>query len=526
MSNCFIGPDGKKCPIPSNYQECKPWDLTLSKDQCFIDQQLQEALTIAGANINVHKLLGVHEQTKLVDLTGKGTPISGGDAPNYPAINAFTKFNSKWRSKQTGADNILNSAYIGYDFGVLRLSNGRQRYGIDADIREHITTLRIKQSSNPNERVLKVRVERSDDGKQWYGVATINLPDNDQLNTINFKQSVPSRYWRLRPLIFKGGINDSWSIVALEMMDYSVTSLSNLQDPILMENRDRDYMETPIKIKGYYDLVEPVTDLTRFGIDIGISTEYRIRVSFNDVVSKLGRPIVIGDILELPSETQYTPDLKPVKRYLEVTQVMWDVSTYTPGWQPLMLAVTAKPAYASQETQDIFGDLNKKVDGTGLFNIDDGNDEKYQDFSNVTETIAKEAITEVTGVPEYGSEGSNTIRSFEKEELEQAASVGINHLNKIGFNPTGLYVEDAIPQNGAPYTEGPTFPTNPKNGDYHRLTYTGLAQDVPARLYRWSDAKGRWIYLETDRRQQFNEQKAMLTEYLTSKYKKSAKKER
>jgi hypothetical protein len=93
----------------------------------------------------------------------------------------------------------------------------------------------------------------------------------------------------------------------------------------------------------------------------------------------------------------------------------------------------------------------------------------------------------------------------------------------MNFNRTGLYVEDAMPQNDAPFTRGPEFPTNPKDGNYHRMEYAGLAQDVPARLYRWSGIKGRWLYLETDRRAEFNNQKATLEEYTTSPTKISAR---
>lgn len=528
MSNCTVKPTSISCPSPSQWSECKPWELIKNKDQCFIDQQIQEQLLIAGADINVYKLLGVHEQTKLIDITGNGNAISGGDAPGFPAKNAFTSLRTEWRSKQTGMD-ILTHGFIGYDFGELKIITGRVRYGVEANVRQHITSIKIKQSSNHGVvRATKVRIERSDDGERWFGVDVVDLPDDENLNIIHFKHSVPSRFWRLRPL----AINDisdlckPWGIQALELMDFSKTNENNIQDKIFMENRDRDYAEHPIILKGYYELVDTVSDLTKFGIDIGM-IEYRIRVNFNSTVLKLGRPIIIGDMIELPSETQYTPQLRAVKRYLEVTDVTWDTATYTPGWQPLMLMVTAKPAYASQETQDIFGDLSRKVDSSGLFDTDDGNNQKYQDISTVEQTIRAEALTHQKqnriGVPERGSEGSNIVREFEQEELEQAANVGIKNLNKIGFNRTGLYVEDALPQNNAPYTSGPDFPANPKNGDYHRLEYVGLSKDVPARLYRWSSIKGRWIYLETDRRAQFNQQKAILNEYLTSKHATPAK---
>lgn len=500
-------------PTPSSWTNCRPWELTeQARTDNFLDNVAQEALAIAGAKVNVFKLLGVHEQTLLVDLTGNGNAISGGAAQSHPATNAFDIYKTEWRSKQSEQAAILSSAYIGYDFGVQKLANGRQKYGVDASVRKHITTIKIKQSASSTRRATKARVERSENGTEWYGVAVVSLPDDDQLNTVHFKHSVPNRYWRLRPIQFNGVSCDSWGVVALEMYDFSATHISNIQDKILMENRDRSYQDSAILLKGYYDLINVNTDLSRFGIELP-SANYQIRLNFNACVSGIGRPIVIGDIIELPSETQYSPDLTPVKRWLEVTDVTWDATSYTPGWQPLFLLVTAQPAMATQETQDIFGDLAKRVDTSGLFDNDDGNNPRYQDFSDIDQTIDQESKTLV---PERGSEGSNVIRSFDESEVAAAAIVGVSNLTRYGFNNTGLYVEDAMPQNGDPYTEGPVLPTVVSNGLYHRLTYEGLAKDVPARLYRYSTTKARWIFMESDKRAQYNSQKVVLDEYVTS----------
>lgn len=499
--------------VPSNFSTCRPWDIsTQTAANNYADSLNQEQLNIAGAQVNIHRLLGVHEQTELIDLAKNGSPISGGDAPLYKSEYAFQATRTEWRSKQTGTAAILASAYLGYDFGHLKIITGRNRYGIDADIRHMITTIKIKQSSNPLQRVTKARVERSQNGTHWFGVAIVSLPNNDVLNTIHFKHSVINRYWRLRPLDFTGGECDSWGVQALEMHEYMATELGNIQDKIFLENRDRDYDTDALTLKGYYNLLSPQTELSRFGIEIPSAT-YNIKLNFSATVAAMGRPVVIGDIIELPSETQYTPELRPVKRYLEVTDVTWDADTYTPGWMPLMLMITAQPALATQETQDIFGTLAKSIDSSGLFDLDDGNHPMRQDFTAINEEIAQQALN---GVPERGSEGSNTIREFTPEELATAASNGKPNMLKYGLNSKGLYVEDAIPSNNAPYTEGTSYPDSPKDGDYHRLTYEGLAQNVPARLYRWSKAKDRWVYLETDRRQQYNNQKALLAEYLVS----------
>lgn len=515
MTDCDKTNSLFSCPSPSDWSTCRPYSLADDERMnCYVDSLITEGLERAGAPVNVFKLLGVHEQTKLIDLTGDGSPISGGDYNNFPAANAFTTFKTEWQSRQSGSDAILASSYIGYDFGVVKLPNGRQRYGIDASVRHQITAVKIKQSANPLQRVTKVRVERSENGQQWYGVAILTVPNDDQLNTLYFKQSVPNRYWRIRPVNFTGTHCDKWGVQALELFDYTVTDVSNIQDKILLENRDRDYQKVNITIKGYYELLSVASELTRFGIEMA-QTTYQIRVSFNTTVAMLGRPIVVGDIIELPSEVQYTTDLRAVKRYLEVTDVTWDTTTYTPGWHPTMLLITAQPAMASQETQNLFGDLSKYVDNSGLFSTDDGNNKVYQDLSTISQTINQTALSEV---PERGSEGSNTIRHFSEEEIAKGRPVGADvGLRKMNFVPNGLYVEDAIPQNGQPFTEGPEYPTGPKDGDYHRLTYTGDAKDIPATLHRFSQVKNRWIYMETDRRQQYNAQRPVLTEYQTSK---------
>jgi hypothetical protein len=73
-----------------------------------------------------------------------------------------------------------------------------------------------------------------------------------------------------------------------------------------------------------------------------------------------------------------------------------------------------------------------------------------------------------------------------------------------------------MPPNNAPFTEGTEFPDNPSHGDYHRLVYEGLSRDVPARLYRYSQTKERWIFLEKDRRAEYDPNEPRLQEFLVS----------
>lgn len=507
--------DDRTTNIPADSFKDKKWQLTKNVDSAIIERYANESLAIGGADLNVYKLLGVHEQERLVDETGMGNAISGGDLPNFPSSNAFDITKAEWRSVQRGADDLLASSYLGYDFGVvLADDNTRRRYGENANVRKNIAAISIKQSRYQSRRITKARIERSDDKVKWYGVTVITLPDDDCLNTILFNDSVPMRYWRIRPLEFNGSDDDIWAVVALQLHeDHIVTNISNIQDKLFLENRDRDYAKEPITIKGSYDMLDTTTDLTEWGIQLPNQMMY-VMVGFQSSVELLGRPLVIGDIIELPSEAQFSPTLERVEKWMEVTDIGWSTEGYAPGWLPTLQRVILQPAYATQETQDIFGDLAENfVDDTGLVDNGDGQNPRYQDWSDVSDAVKKEAESDV---PMSGRDFTNSVRHFSDEELERAKEQDVENLQSVGLNRTALYVEDAMPPNNEPFTEGPEFPDNPKHGAYHRMTYEGLSFDVPARLYRFSSKKGRWVFLERDKRGLYDPNKPRLEEFLLS----------
>lgn len=513
---------GNTCP-DSSINECSDFTLEGGMENCFIDDVVNESLKIGGATLNVYKLLGVHEQSRLVDCTGHGLGISGGELSGYPASNAFTVFDNEWRSIQRGSG-VVASAYIGYDFGEIKTNDfSREAYGTETYVMKHISAIKLKQSSISENRVTEARIERSSDGRKWYGVARVALPDDDCLNTVLFGDSVPSRFWRIRPIKFNGGNNDRWAIKAMEMFhDHVPTDVDNIQDKVFLENRDRDYDTTPEPMKGYYDLYDAVTEVEKIGISLtGLSIN--ITVSFSRCVQLFNRPIVIGDIIEIPAEAMYSAKMRRIEKWLEVIDVAWSTEGYTPGWNPTMLRLIVQPAFASQETQDIFGDMAtyEVEDGLGLVDQEDGKDEKFQDYFDATQTMVAEARD---AVPQRGREGSSTVRAWEEDEIAKSREPvfdengvrvqgGVVNLQRIGLNPTGLYVEDGMPPNNAPFTEADEFPETPNHGDYHRLTYSTISTDIPARLYRYSETKGRWVFLEKDVRKQYSSTVPMLAEF-------------
>lgn len=510
------------CPDTGGNKNCKPWQLVNDKTNCLIQDYTEEHIAIGGADVNVFKLLGVHEQNKLVDVTGNGNAISGGDTPGFPKEEAFTTFVTEWRSAQTG-NAVTTSSYIGYDFGEIKLNNGRRRYGIDTSIKHNIASIKLKQGNNSQNRATKIRVERSEDNITWYGAAILTLADDDCLNTYHFRNTAPMRYWRLRPIEFNGGAADHWAVQALELSDHDRTSIEDLQDKIWNQNDDRDYASESILIKASYDITEAATDMARFGIELP-DQNFQFNVSFNASVSALGRPIVIGDIFELPSEAQYNTKLEPIKKFLEVTDVTWSSEGYTPGWVPTLQKISTKPMMATQETADIVGGLEGYEDDTGFLQsfdgdhaIDDGLNPNYQDYSDIKDTI-EQTSTDPNHLPERGRDPAD-ITEFSQQQIDaaEAQQTGAGEaLKRMNLERKGLYVEDAMPPNGLPFTEGDTLPATPNDGDYHRLTYTGYDENIPPRLFRYSTAKGRWLFLERDKRFATRKTKPVLQEFLES----------
>ena len=503
--SCIKTPSGLLCPAVEN---CSPFDLSESPETCIINDYIEESIDIGGAPLNVFRLLGVHEQGSLQDLIGAGTSFSNGYLPNYSSANAFDKYITEFRSLQTGSD-VVKSAFLGYDFGPIKLENGRNRYGIETAIKHDVTRINFKQGCNSKNRVTKIRVERSNDGEKWFGVTIQNIQDCDGLVTLDFNKSVPSRFWRIKPLEFNGSDDDYWSVQALQFIDYEATKINNIEDRILLENRNRDYDENAINMKCSYQPIDTIGNVTQFGFMSG-ANKWVIEVSFTASVKALGRPFVIGDIIELPAETQYSPNLTPIKKYLEIEDVGWSVNGYTPTWVPTMLRLIAIPAVASQETQDLFGKLTRDVDSSGLIDIDNGQNLKYQDYNDIAQTIEADANTMV---PERGEDTSKVAKLSDEllQYGEDHPDMNLKRLDRKRSN----YSIDALPPNGESYTEGDEFPTGtPADGAYHRLTYTKVGKDIPARLYRYSKVKKFWVYLETDKRFAAKNTKPILQEFL------------
>lgn len=553
----------------------------ITQDACSViennyQQQIAaSALDISGAPLNIFKLLGIHEQGKLINVVGSGRALGTSDTSM-----AFDELDQEWASQERGLAVLQIPAFIGYDFGIRKTSYGQPENAPGQPASQHITSFRIKQNAVANTRALQVRVDRSNGeffsdplkitmsfgagaGKggignflpgvksragnfmvfatsptkfevayttptgtsflgqavvdrqfnsvegsftinqglipyelndsfmmpiemRWMRVDVVNLPNVESPALVRIKQSAASRYWRLVPTSFAGAMaNSSWVVEKLELFDFQATTLDDIQDSLFMENRDRDYAKASVQIKAAYTPFDAVSDLSKFGFQM--ADIYSFSVSFAQMVRSLGRPIVVGDVIELPSEIQYDQHLRPVRKFLEVTDTGWAADGFTTGWMPIIFRFQAQQLIPGQEHRDILGTIN-----TQKYVIDDGRFfEGIEQIQTAPLTITEQNEAEaLQAVPEKGT----NVR-------EQAS--GTNRFGQPGsYDGTGLYVEDGLPPDGAPFDTG--FGKLPDvagvaDGSYFRLEYPPNL-NLPARLYKFSAVKNKWSWIETDRR--------------------------
>lgn len=567
---------------------------TLKADNSTLASYAAEHIEIGGAVINCFLLRGVHEQGLLMDLTGAGTPLSSGALAGTDVTNAFNISGLGWSSALTGYDIITTPAYIGYYFGTKKGFTGLDKYDPPVNIVQHITTLKLQQGPNTQNRVTQARVERADGsisanmsftgvgngqliklrpgyssrpstiyvvansastftvtssisgfagtyqiggedfGSQdvlfaiepgstsfvagdafiidltlnWLRADVVNLPDTPNLETISVQPSSPAPYWRIVPIIFNGGNTDSWEVIKLEMIDYQATQLDNIQDPLFLENRDRDYSTTSIALKCAYQPLESIGDMSKFGFSL--MDQYAFTCSFARMVQLLGRPIIIGDIIEVTPEVQYDAQLRPVKRFLEVTDCSWAAEGYTPAWTPLLYRFLANQVLPSQETKDIFGTPEQQ-----MYTLDDsdflcGISQHQASPINVSNTIKAEVLD---AVPETGQTTDGIASGMPIVPTPQS----VLGAGRGQSDQQDMYIEDGMPPDGKPYTEGYVLPdiNLATDGEYFRLNYASEL-NVPPRLFRFSLLKHRWIYLETDLRSSYSSMKPSLRNALIS----------
>ena len=132
---------------------------------------------------------------------------------------------------------------------------------------------------------------------------------------------------------------------------YANDSVSNIQDLLFLENRDRKYDPDVYVMRGVYNISDIDFNLSQFGLFLQNDTIF-ITFHITDTVEKLGRKIIAGDVIELPHlKDEYAlNDLTfALKRFFVIEEVSRAAEGFSATWYPHLYRAKCKPLVDSQE---------------------------------------------------------------------------------------------------------------------------------------------------------------------------------
>lgn len=332
---------------------------------------------------------------------------------------------------------------------------------------------------------------------------------------------------------------------------YENLDVLNIQDLLLLENRDRIYDPDIYVMRGVYRVQDVDFDLTQFGLFLNTDTLF-ITFHYNDMIDTFGRKLMVGDVLEVPNLKDYNPlnSALPLAlpRYYVVQDAAFAAEGFSVTWQPHLWRVKASPLTNAQEYRDIldkpfvaeyiwdpgdfypqgsivnYGDVYYRAiqnvpAGTEITNtaywmeyepptISDMQSTRPKD-TEINDAILAQANVEVPAsgydvkdfyiVPtlENGQPANPTSLTTIDGDTVDGTQGGMNITPRADGYTAGYLTGDGIPPNGLPVTPGVSFPVNPVVGDYClRLDYK------PNRLFRYDGA--RWVKIEEKVRTQLD----------------------
>jgi hypothetical protein len=279
---------------------------------------------------------------------------------------------------------------------------------------------------------------------------------------------------------------------------YTGDSLNDrtIQDLLFLENRDRKYDKDVYVIRGIYNVQDTDFNLSQFGMFLQNDTLF-LTVHLNDVVERLGRKPMSGDVVEFPHlKDDYSLDASipiALKRFYVIEDVNRSAEGFSPTYWPHLLRLKLKTLVDSQEFRDIIGDATTEGSLASYMSTYNKEKEINDAIINQAEADAPKSGFNykqfyVTPIDERGNvrlEGANSDESISSDQPINAV-IDTPASSHYGF----YYNGDGIPPNGYVAGAGTSFPTsNVNKGDYFlRLDF------LPNRLFRFDGV--RWIKVE------------------------------
>jgi hypothetical protein len=285
-----------------------------------------------------------------------------------------------------------------------------------------------------------------------------------------------------------GTKNPTGDDITEEQPVYAEQDVTNIQDLLFLENRDRKYDEDVYTLRGHYNVQDQDFDLSQFGLFLSNDTLF-MTIHINSSVKTLGRKIISGDVIELPhlnDEYALNDYSVALKRFYVVEDVNRAAEGFSQTWYPHLYRLKLKQIYDSQEYKDILDLPAGDEEGNTLRDIMSTYDKEMQ----INDAIIAQA-EENTPSAGYDTSHFYTITVQDNGEVDLVtvdrdtlvdANIEVSRITnaapRSGY--PGYLVGDGFPPNGSPFGTGIGFPSNSGEGDYFLRT-----DFLPNRLFRF-----------------------------------------
>lgn len=301
---------------------------------------------------------------------------------------------------------------------------------------------------------------------------------------------------------------------------YSSDSVSNIQDLLFLENRDRKYDTDVYVMRGVYNIQDIDFNLSQFGLFLQNDTIF-ITFHINDTIEKLGRKLIGGDVIELPhlKDEFALNDLQfALKRFYVIEEVTRAAEGFSVTWYPHLYRAKCKPLVDSQEFKDILDGVAGEGSSSTLRDLMS----TYEKEMQITQAVLDQAEADSPRsgfdttryytvardenglVDVVSADDVNLNVSFETAATDEQGNAMLDDEGNpvyVGVTASTVFSTpvkddlggqidwDAVPPNGAAFSSGIAFPLSPAAGQFHLRT-----DYVPNRLFRYNGV--RWVKYE------------------------------
>lgn len=269
---------------------------------------------------------------------------------------------------------------------------------------------------------------------------------------------------------------------------YATLNVTNIQDLLFLENRDRVYEPEIYKLRGFYKTSDIDFNLSMFGLFVDNDTLF-LTVHINDFVTTIGRKPISGDVFEFPNlrDDFALSDFDiSMPRYYVIEDVGRASEGFSVTWYPHLYRLKLKKITDNQQFSDI---LDKPASDDSQFTLRDLLSTHAKDLQINDQVLAQAEIDAPMSGYETRQFYTLAVDPTNGKPILETTVAGVVNARPVRTGYTGYLVGDGYPVNGYDFGHGIQFPFNSIKHDFYLRT-----DFIPNRLFQFDGS--RWIVIE------------------------------